>query len=166
MLGVLAIHETDVSSSKHVAVTLRYTIKSSDSTEVNVYIGFSKYVTIGVAFRFVLCLPVIKASTTTEDVTQHMTAPHGDMGFTWLVDSYIEFIGRRILSLCSTSDGCNLAAAIEAVADDTVPQGEVGNIDITIGCIAATEGITCFVHDIVSNSILVDFLYEVIILVG
>ena len=85
-----------------------------------------------------------------------MTTPHRHVGFAGLEYSNIEFIGRRILCLRTTSDGCNLAATIHAVADDAIPKGYVGYIDITIGCIAAAKGVACFVNDVVAWSILVN----------
>ena len=92
-----------------------------------------------------------------------MAAPHGDVGLAGFVDVLDELAGG-ILRHGTTADGSNLAATIQAVADNTVPEGEVGHVHITVGCIAATESVTGFKHDVITHGILVNLFHKVVFL--
>ena len=166
MLVILAINETYVAAAEDISITLFQPFRGADGAKVNVDVGLSENVTVGVALGLVLGLPVVKASAAAEYIADDMATPHGYVGFAGLVYSNIEFIGRRILCLRATSDGCNLAATIHAVADDAVPQSDIGYVNITIGCIATAKGVTCFVNDVVANSILVYLFYVKVALAG
>ena len=163
LLGVLAIYKTDIAAAEDVAIALRHTFESADGSVVYVDIGLAEDETVGIASGLILSLPVVEATAAAKDITQHMTAHHGDVGLTRLVYRYLKLVGR-ILGLCASSDSSNLAAAIHAVADDAVPKGDIGNVHITVGSIAATKGIACLKHNIVAYSILVNLFHEIVIL--
>ena len=130
-----------------------------------VHICFSKNIAIGITFFLVFSLPVVEAAATTEDITKNMSSHHDNMCLTWLVNGYYEFI-RCVLGIRSTSNGSNLTTAVHAITNDTIPQGDVGNINITVGCITTTKGITSLKHDVVADSILVNLFHKVVINVG
>ena len=82
-----------------------------------------------------------------------MTTPHSDVSFAWLMNCRC---ARRYSTM---TNGCNFATAIHTVAYDSVPQCYVGNVDIRVGSISTTEGVTCLIHDVVAHVVLVNLFY-------
>ena len=124
MLAIPAIHESDVTTAEDVAVSFGYTVAGTDGSVVYVDIGLTENVSVGVASRLVFGLPVVESTATAEYIAQHMTAPHSDVSFAWLINCTC---ARRY---STTTNGCNFATTIHTVTYDSVPQFYVGNIDI------------------------------------
>ena len=103
-------------------------------------------------------IPVIITSTTTKNITHHMTIPQIDMGLTAFVDGCavhyytIIFMKFNTVSMHSTTpDRTDLTSTIEAATNDTAHHGDMRTVHIAVSHITATEDVSTQVQLIVTG---------------
>ena len=178
-LTCAAIDIAYVTATEDITEAVGNAGRGAHLTAEDAHFGLSEDVTLGTEVHGLLLfighitftVPVVEASATAKDITQHMTTEQGYPGATRLVDLRLA-VDEGIVRCCSTflhrttTDRSDLTAAIKATTDDTAIHLDIGEVDITVGHITATEDITASVEQVVTGLHVVEFLHIFIILIA
>ena len=178
-LTCAAIDIAYVTATEDITEAVGNTSRGAHLTTEDAHFGLSEDVALGTEVHGLLLfighitftVPVVEASATAKDITQHMTTEQGYPGATRLVDLRFA-IDEGTVRCCrpflhrTTTDRTDLTAAIKAATDDTAIHLDIGEVDITVGHITATEDITAPVEQVVASLHVVEFLHIFIILIA
>ena len=139
ILLISAIHITNITTTKDVAVLTGQLFRSTDSTTMHMHLCLSEDVTVGV--ECAAFTQVVIASTTSEDITVYVafkkfyTCSTGLINALQRTDAIIRATGLDD----TTSDSSNLTTSEEGVTYMTAIHLDVGDIHTTIIDITTTE---------------------------
>ena len=148
-----AVDITYVTATEYVSVSFADTFRTTNLTAVDINLGCTEYISVGV--KVLTYAPqVIITLSTSEYIVQNLAAEHLDVSLTGLLDGDCRVIFGAV------TYGCDLTAAIQAVADNTSQHKYVGAVHITGLLVTAAEYVTTVQKVGVGNKV------TLIILVG
>ena len=152
-----APHKADVAATEDVAVALFHTILGAHFAAVNLHLGLSEHITVGVERTLLAVAPDVVALATAEDVAAHVAVVHRDVGLAGFVDGR-QLAHRPILFGSTAANGGYLAAAVHAVAHRAAPHRHVGKVHAATHVVAAAEDVAAVAQPTVAG---IDFIYIV-----
>ena len=139
-----AIDITDIAATEYVAVAVGKSFIGTYLTTVDMHLGLTKHIAVGVErTRLTVAIDIV-ALATTEHIALHVAVEHLDMGLTGLIEACqsADGIAGATRRDSTTTDGSNLTTTMYTVTNDTVPYLHVGLIDTASDIISATKQIT------------------------
>ena len=167
-----AIDIADVAAAEDVAIAVGHTVMGAHLAAVDVNLGLSEHVAVGVERTLLAIAPDVVALAAAEDVASDVAVVHLDERLAGMVDGR-HFTHGIFLFGRTASDGGNLAAAMHTVAHHAAIDSDVALIDAASHVVAAAEHIAAVLQTAITLigavhiiGLVVDFLLVVAATVG
>ena len=139
-----AVDVADIATTEDVAITFGHTFAGTDLTTMDMNFSLAEDITVHVKGSLLTITEDVVTLTTTVDITHHMTVVDLYVGLTGLVDAFqrTDRVRRTAGLNGTTTDSSHLTATDNAVADSSVPHGNLAEVNTTQHIVAATKQVT------------------------